>query len=213
MVQCILFDMDGTLVDSNKLWFGIAADFIKSQGLPPENNLYDTLYGKTIEYMGSYIKNNYSIDMTAEQIAQAIFETVVKKYEFAEEKAGALAFVKAVHERGIKTAVVSACPEEIVCPTLEKLGFTKYLDAVFYRTSKSTPEAFFELSEKFSFDIDNTWIFEDNLPALIAAKKAGLKAAAIHEPTNKTPVEEFIANSDRFYKDFSDLDQILNDVL
>ncbi len=213
MTQCVLFDMDGTLVDSNKLWFGIASDFIKSQGLPPDNSLYDTLYGKTIDYMGSYIKSNYPIDMSAEQISQEIFKTVIKKYEFAEEKAGALAFVKALHERGIKTAVVSACPDSIVCPTLERLGFTKHLDAVFYSTSKSTPDAFFKLSEKFGFDINNTWIFEDNLPALIAAKKAGLKTAAIHEPTNKTPVEEFIASSDQFYKDFSQLDQFLNDVL
>ena len=110
-------------------------------------------------------------------------------------------------------AVVSACPEPLVVPTVKRLGFTEYLDAVYYSTDKSTPEAFVTLSQKIGFDPENTWLFEDNLPAMVAAGKIGIKTATIYEKSSRYPAEEYKQKTDRFYTDFSDLDGILKDIL
>lgn len=213
LTECILFDMDGTLINSMPLWTTIASDFVKSQGYEPSLDLYGMMYGKTLESSSAEIRDLYNIPMTDEEALESILSLVEEKYLTVEETAGASALLKSLYDRGIKLAIVSACPYRLVVPTVKRLGFTDYLDAVYYSTDKSTPEAFIELSEKIGFDPKNTWLFEDNLPAMVAAKKTGIKTATIYEKSNRTPPDEFKQKTDRFYTDFSDLEGILNDVL
>ena len=213
MTECVLFDMDGTLINSMPLWTTVAADFVKRQGFEPQGDLYGMMYGKTLEQSSAEIRDLYNIPLTNEQALEAVISLVEEKYLEVEETAGALALIKALHNRGIKLAVVSACPYRLVVPTVKRLGFADYLDAVYYSTDKSTPDAFITLSQKIGFDPHNTWLFEDNLPAMLAAKKTGIKTATIYENSNRTSAEEFRQKTDRFYTDFSDLEGILKAIL
>lgn len=213
MTECVLFDMDGTLINSMPLWTNIASDFVREMGFEPRENLYDILYGKTLEDSSRYIRDMYELDMTDDEALAAIIALVEEKYKLVNEKSGALAFVKELKARGIKTAVVSACPEPLVVPTLNRLGFAEYLDAIYYSTDKSTPDVFLRLADEIGYTPDNTWLFEDNLTAMVAAKKAGLHTATLYEESNITPESEFKQKTDRFYKEFSNLDGLLSDIL
>ena len=213
MTECVLFDMDGTLINSMPLWTTIAADFVKSQGYEPQGDLYGMMYGKTLEQSSAEIRDLYNIPMTDEEALEAVISLVEEKYLEVQETAGALALIKELYDRKIKLAVVSACPYRLVVPTVKRLGFADYLDAVYYSTDKSTPEAFVTLSQKIGFDPENTWLFEDNLPAMVAAGKIGIKTATIYEKSSRYPAEEYKQKTDRFYTDFSDLDGILKDIL
>lgn len=213
MTECVLFDMDGTLINSMPLWTNIASDFVKEQGFEPTGDLYGFLYGKTLEQSSREIRDMYNMDIDDAEALDRIISLVEKKYETVEQTAGALTLIKELYDRKIKLAVVSACPCRLVVPTLERLGFSQYLDAIYYSTDKSTPEAFTELSKKIGFDPQKTWLVEDNLTAMVAAKKIGIKTATLYENSNRIPPEEFKAKTDRFYKDFTDLESWLSDLL
>ena len=213
MTECVLFDMDGTLINSMPLWTTVAADFVSEQGFEPKGDLYGFLYGKTLEQSSREIRDMYNMDLTDDEALEQVISLVEKKYETVDETAGALRLIKELYDRKIKLAVVSACPCRLVVPTLERLGFSRYLDSIYYSTDKSTPEAFIELSKKIGFDPHRTWLVEDNLTAMVAAKKIGIKTATLYEDSNRTPPEEFMAKTDRFYKDFTDLESWLSDLL
>ena len=213
MTECVLFDMDGTLINSMPIWSTIAADFVKQYGGEPKGDLYGMMYGKTLEQSSSEIRDLYNLPLTDKEALDAVIALVVEKYLTVEETKGALAFIKALHAKNIRMAVVSACPEPLVVPTVKRLGFTEYLEAVYYSTDKSTPEAFVTLSQKIGFDPCRTWLFEDNLTAMVAAKKIGIKTATIYEKSNRNSPEVFKEKTDRFYTDFSDLEGILKDIL
>lgn len=213
MTECVLFDMDGTLINSMPLWTNIASDFVKEQGLEPQDDLYDIMYGKTLEQSSKEIRDMYSLPLTDEEAFERVISLVEEKYRSVEETEGALAFVKELHDRGIKTAVVSACPYRLVVPTLERLGFSQYLDAVYYSTDKSTPSAFVTLSSNIGFEPTKTWLFEDNLPAMVAAAQIGIKTATLYESSNRTLPEVFKQKTDRFYTNFADKEALLKDIL
>lgn len=213
MTECVLFDMDGTLINSMPIWKTIAADFVKENGGAPEGDLYDVLYGRTLEDSSRTLRDMYSLPLSDKEAFDAMISLVEEKYKTVPETRGALNFIQALKQRNIKLAVVSACPYELVVPTLERLGFTQYLDAVYYSTDKSTPEAFVTLSQKIGYTPNNTWLFEDNLTAMVAAAKIGIKTATLYEDSNRLSPDEFKKKTDRFYTDFSDLDQLLSDIL
>ena len=140
MTEWVLFDMDGTLINSMPIWKNIASDFVRVNGGAPEGDLYPVLYGRTLEESSRTLCDMFSLSLTDEEAFESMISLVEEKYKTVEQTRGAYALLEALHDRNIKLAVVSACPYRLVVPTLERLGFTKFLDKIYYSTDKSTPE-------------------------------------------------------------------------
>ena len=213
MTEWVLFDMDGTLINSMPIWKNIASDFVRGNGGAPEGDLYPVLYGRTLEESSRTLCDMFSLSLTDEEAFESMISLVEEKYKTVEQTRGAYALLEALHDRNIKLAVVSACPYRLVVPTLERLGFTKFLDKIYYSTDKSTPEAFITLSQKLGYDPKKTWLVEDNLTAMVAAAKIGIKTAALFDGSSRASADEFKQKTDRFYTDFADLDSWLADIL
>lgn len=194
----VVFDMDGTLVDSMRIWKSAANEYILSKGLTPSDDLLSKIYGTTLKYSSNIIAEEYFPEKTGEDIYGEITDWIVEKYKDATPKPGAVEFVKKLKQMGITTVVASASNDKMVLTVLKRLGFTPYLDKIFTATNKTTEKVYLEIADELSVSPCDCWMVEDALFSMKSAKKAGYKVLGVHDKTNETKTEEIKSVSDLY---------------
>ena len=75
-----IFDVDGTLLDSMPIWEDVSVRYLKSLGVEAESNLPQKLERMSVEEGAAYIKENYGLSETEEEIAAATLKIVEDFY-------------------------------------------------------------------------------------------------------------------------------------
>lgn len=69
-----IFDIDGTLIDSMKIWDNLGERYLLKLGIQPENNLSKVLYPMTLNESCLYLKNHYSLTYSTDKIEQDLLK-------------------------------------------------------------------------------------------------------------------------------------------
>ena len=75
-----IFDVDGTLLDSMPIWEDVSVRYLKSLGVEAESNLPQKLERMSVEEGAAYIKENYGLRETEEEIAAVTLKIVEDFY-------------------------------------------------------------------------------------------------------------------------------------
>ena len=78
--KLLVFDMDGTLLDSMELWRYLGRIYLKSKGKEVEDNLEEVIDCMTLEESASYFKSNYNLNEDINVIEKEIISFIEKKY-------------------------------------------------------------------------------------------------------------------------------------
>ena len=76
----IIFDLDGTLLDSMGLWVNAGGYYLESMNIIPEEGLGSKLLEMNMEQGASCIKKTYGLKLSVPQICQEINSLLVKYY-------------------------------------------------------------------------------------------------------------------------------------
>lgn len=208
-VKCIIFDLDGTLLDSTKVWRDVDNDFFASRGMEtPEG------YGKKISAMGlegsaHYTKTTYNIKESEEEIIQEWLNAAQEKY--AKEiklKANAKEFLNYLKTFNIPLCVATANSKECYEPCLINNGIYDYFDHIYdvrkYKNGKNTPDIFLDIAKKTNLEPKDILVFEDTLSVIKVCKNASFNVAGIFdEVCSKEDEQEKQEISDIYINDFS----------
>ena len=77
-ISGVIFDMDGTLLDSTEMWQGAAGRYIMSLRKTPASDLGAKTKAMTLDQLCSYLKSEYAIATTEEKIAKG-FNTILRE--------------------------------------------------------------------------------------------------------------------------------------
>ena len=77
-----IFDIDGTLIDSMKIWDNLGERYLLKLGIQPENNLSKVLYPMTLNESCLYLKNHYSLTYSTDKIEQDLLKILNDFYYF-----------------------------------------------------------------------------------------------------------------------------------
>lgn len=212
MLQGVIFDMDGTLLDTMYYWEHVGEDFLRKIGKEPEPDLGKIMLPLSIEEGAKYLQEHYELDMTIEEIQQGTRAVCDDFYrEVADFKPGAREFLERLRVQGVPFALATATDRDQVELVLGRLGvldaFHCILTSGEVGNSKNEPDIYLQTANAIGTAPEHTWVFEDALHAAQTAKRAGFKLVGIYDDTSADVEEALRVLSDYYIRDFTDLDE------
>ncbi len=210
-MKCAIFDMDGTLVDSMWIWDHAASNFLKARGITPPEDVDSTFKTFTIQGACHYLKANFGVEGSDEEIVRAINQMASDGYDLVEAKPGVAAFLADLEERGIPMAVASSTDKGLIEKTLTRLGLRPFFSHIVSSSDvgvgKSSPKVFDEALFRLGGKKEDCIVFEDSLFAMTTAKKAGYTVAAVKDNGMENRWEESAVFADFAIESYESFDK------
>ena len=131
-IKGVIFDVDGVLLDSLEIWTDLGARYLISIGKSPEEGLADILFSMSMEQGAEYLKENYGIDRSEEDIVTGLRNMLRDFYYYeVQAKPGADQLLRAVSDAGISITAATSSPREHIERALERNGLLGYISRMF----------------------------------------------------------------------------------
>lgn len=208
MIKLVIFDVDGTLVDSESVYVKAALKNIEVNhynipmsaimGIIGQNRvagrkLIESTQDDSFNY-DKYIKD-------FEKIRNQILENEPYKL-----KKGALNILNYCKKHNIKTAIATSTARDKQAKVLTELGIIDYFDYMVFgdeiKNSKPAPDIYLKVFEHYNYDKDEMIIYEDSKNGILSAHNAGIRVVYIKDIVD---VEEEVTSL--CYKQVKDLDE------
>lgn len=187
--KAYLFDMDGTLVDSEKLKGKALVDTCILLGGLVEVDDYKLVMGQSWEFVTMHFFKKAGIKPEI-KVFNAAFKKIYQELLFKEliPNRNSIALLKKLKAKGKKIGVVSSATKWMANQILNQLNLFDYFDFVITKEQVSNhkphPEAYLLALEKLSVPSSEVLIFEDSEAGLIAASKANCDSVAFQHEFN-----------------------------
>ena len=182
-----IFDMDGTIFDTEKFYYQTWLDIAKKEGFIFGLEDKVRLSGKQSDESIAYMVENFSMDeKEAIRIRKNLNELRDKKFneiDYSLKKPGLLNLLLYLRENNKNIALASSSIKSRIDFLLDREGVRDYFDELIssddIKKGKPDPQIFNLAMEKIGADKNKTYIIEDSLAGVKAAKKSGAKVVLI----------------------------------
>ena len=175
--EAVFFDMDGLMVDSEPEWFQSEVEVTSPFGYTWLEVDQIACLGGPLSKVGQYMFDKCGRQRSPEYFTQALIDTQVARMRGnTPTMPGAMELVRELQSYGIKTALVSASPRNIVDAVLDNVGhdlFPFSISSDDVKRTKPDPEGYLKAASMSGSDITNCLVFEDSLTGMNAAIASG----------------------------------------
>jgi HAD superfamily hydrolase (TIGR01509 family) len=175
--EAVFFDMDGLMVDSEPEWLQSEKDVTAPFGYMWLEADQIACLGGPLTKVGQYMFEKCGHQESPQYFTQTLIDTQVARMRGnTPTMPGALELVRELQSQGIKTALVSASPRNIVDAVLDNLGhdlFPFSISSDDVTETKPNPEAYVKAATMSGSEITNCLVFEDSLTGMNAAIASG----------------------------------------
>ncbi|WP_035355467.1 HAD family hydrolase [Acetobacterium malicum] len=209
-VEGMIFDLDGTLIDSMPAWENIGSDFLKKHGIVPPNDLNETIKTMSFAESARYFIEFYGVAMTEAQVGDEINGMIRENYA---RHIVLKPYVKETLDhylnQGIRMGILTATHKTLTELVLRRFGLLDHFD--FILTSgmtglpKSQPEIYHQAVAQLELPAQRITIFEDSLYCIKAARETGCHIVGVFDEASKNDWEAIKNSSDCAIMSFKEL--------
>ena len=187
MIEAVIFDMDGLLIDSEPLWQQAEITIFKLVDIILIPSMCLQTKGLRIDEVVEYWYKKYPWDNLSQlQVQEAIVDKLIELIQTeGKALAGVNDAINYVKAQNIKIALASSSAYKIINAALEKLNLTDAFEIIYSAESeplgKPHPGVYLTTAEKLGVSPQNCLAIEDSLNGVLAAKAAQMKCIAIPE--------------------------------
>ena len=208
--KAVIFDLDGTLVDSMWMWEKIDIEYLGRYGIPLPDKLQESIEGMSFSETAVYFKERFALEDSLDKIKADWNEMACEKYRSEVPfKEGALAFLQFCKKHGIKLGVATSNSRELVECVAKALDLHTYMDCIMtaceVKKGKPAPDIYLAVAKNLSVNPGDCLVFEDILPGIQAGKNAGMTTCAIADAYSEHVRTEKIESADYFIEDYREL--------
>lgn len=201
MLKAIIFDMDGLMIDSERLCFdGFVQEFEKN-GYEMTRELYQLVLGRNTPSIYRSFKDKFGEDFPIEVMHKGALEYVDTyfKEEGVPLKKGLKELLAYAHENKYKTIVATSSNRKRVDFILKRAGLAEHFDDSIcgdeVTNGKPNPEVFLKACDKLGVSIDEVIVLEDSEMGIKAAADGNMRVICI--PDMKFPEEEYALRTEQ----------------
>lgn len=191
MIDTVIFDMDGVLLDSEPIHQRVNLHYFRSLGVTLSQEFYEQNFiGLPLVRMLSYLKDEYHLQQElADMMAQC---TALLHQDFAQSELcplpGVVELLEVLHARGLQLGVGSSSPPDLIGLITQKLriaGYFQHLVSGYQvQRGKPNPDIFLRVAELLTSLPEQCVVIEDSALGLEAAYRAGMKAVGVKNDTS-----------------------------
>jgi len=208
--KAVLFDLDGTLVDSMWMWHAIDVEYLGRFGLECPPDLQKAIEGMSFTETAIYFKERFGIPDSLEEIKQAWIDMSIEKYRREVPlKKGALRFLKYLHRQNIRAGIATSNGRDMVDAVLEALEIAPYFQVITtaceVAAGKPAPDIYLKVAADLGARPEECMVFEDVPAGIQAGKAAGMAVCAVADAFSEHMQEEKRQLADYYLEDFEEL--------
>lgn len=210
MIKAIIFDADGTMLDSMKVWENLGERYLlEYHNIKADNELSNILYHMSLEESSIYLKEKYSLKDDEERITKEITDMIRRFYkEEVKPKDGLKEFLSLTNKKGIISGIATSGSKTLLISALKRLKILDYFSVINscseLNTTKLLPNIYLETAKEMKVSPKNTIVFEDVLHGIKSAKNVGFKTVGVKDKSNAFEFKNIKQMSDIVIEDFND---------
>jgi beta-phosphoglucomutase family hydrolase len=202
MNRAVLWDMDGTLVDSAEYHWQAWRDTMIREGFPVTHGQFLATFGQRNDYILREWLGEKATPELIQRIGDAketLYRQHVREHGLA-PLPGALEWVNLLHRQGWSQAIASAAPRANVETILDVLHARRFFQAIVsaddVHRGKPDPEVFLIAASKLSVAPEHCIVVEDAEHGVEAARAAGMKSIGVNQNRKHLPADVVVRSLD-----------------
>lgn len=214
MIRGVIFDLDGTLIDSMKIWTMIDRKILKENGVedPPED-ISDKVKKMTIVESSQYFIDEFGLECSNEYIINRIEELVRTEYEEnIPLKPYAREILEFLDEKKIPYGIATATYKGLAEAVLKRCGIRDHFRFMIteeeYPLGKRFPDIFLGGAEILGFEPREILVVEDSLHCIKTAAKVGFITAGVYDEVSLHDKNSIVNIVDHYAMSLKELENL-----
>ncbi|HEY2673669.1 MAG TPA: HAD family phosphatase [Rugosimonospora sp.] len=187
MIQAVVFDLDGILIDSEPVWEEVRRAYVSQNGGRWQPDSQSRLMGMSTSEWATYLSEELGVHKDPAEVADEVIAEMRRRYEVdLPLMPGAVDAVYQIGD-GYRRALASSSPRSLIDRVLETAALTQAFEVTIsteeVARGKPDPDVYLAIADRLRLAPEVCIAVEDSSNGLRSAAAAGMTVIAIPHPT------------------------------